>query len=238
MLTDEEQRDLERLLSYAANPEDALNLAELQGFLHGLVITPEAVPLQEWLPIIFGEETAPQQGEKEEPQFFRLLMRIVHHFQVLRLGGNLAFPFELKEASEEVVNAALDWDYGFCLALEMRPEIWFGQRPADNSAEAVSELYTAYAVVRSLAYPEEAEEMFAEELETTEESIGDAELLATLLFALPESVAHIGQFAAELENRRENPGGEAAGDSPDRNALCPCGSGRPFKRCCGGRTFH
>jgi uncharacterized protein len=239
MLSEAERKDLEKLLSYAANPEDALNFAELQGFLHGLVITPEAMPRQEWLPVIFGEEMGVSQCEEDAPQFHQLLTQVLDRFHALRLAGNLVFPYTLGHASEEVVNAALDWDYGFCLALEMRPEIWFGERPADDSAKAVSELYTAFAVVRGLAYPGEAEEMFAEELEATEESLGDAELLATLLFALPEAVVRIGQFAAELESRCiENTDGELAGAPVAHDKPCPCGSGRNFKQCCGSRTFH
>ncbi len=239
MLTEAERKELEELLSYAANPEDALNLAELKGFLHGLVITPESMPRQEWLPIIFGEEMGVLHGEEDTAQFYRLLTRVLDRFHALRLAGSLVFPYTLGNASEEVVNAALDWDYGLCLALEMRPEIWFGERPEDDSAKAVSELYTAFAVVRGLAYPGEAEEMFAEELESSGESIGDAELLATLLFALPEAVVRIGQFAAELEGRRiGNADQDLADDPADHDKPCPCGSGRNFRQCCGSRTFH
>lgn len=239
MLTEAERKDLEILLSYAAKPEDALNSAELEGFLHGLTITPESMPRNEWLPVIFGEEMGGFQHEEDTGQFYRLLTQVLKRFQALRLAGTLVFPYTLGNASEEVVNAALDWDYGFCLALELRPQIWFGERPADDSTKAVSELYAAFAVVRGLAYPGEAEEMFAEELESMEESIGDAELLATLLFALPEAVVRIGQFAAELEGRRTgNTERDLAGDSVDDDQPCPCGSGRSFRQCCGRRTFH
>jgi uncharacterized protein len=239
MLTEAERKDLEQLLSYAANPEDALNLAELEGFLHGLTITPDPMPRNEWLPVVFGEEMGVFQCEEDTGPSCRLLTQVLDRFYALRLAGSLVFPYTLGNASEEVVNAALDWDYGFCLALEMRPEIWFGERPADDTAKNVSELYTAFAVVRGLAYPGEAGEMFADELESSEESIGDAELLATLLFALPEAVLRIGQFAAELEGRRiGNAERDPVGDPGDHDRPCPCGSGRTFRQCCGGRTFH
>jgi uncharacterized protein len=239
MLTEAERKDLEQLLSYAASPEDALNLAELEGFLHGLTITPELMPRNEWLPVIFGEETAAFQREEDAAQFFRLLTEVLDRFYALRQAGSLVFPYTLGNASEEVVNAALDWDYGFCLALELRPEIWFGERPADETAKNVSELYTAFAIVRGLAYPGEAEEMFADELESMEEPIEDAELLATLLFALPEAIVRIGQFAAELEGRSiVNGERDLVGDPVEPDQPCPCGSGRNFRQCCGSRTFH
>ncbi|RQW99143.1 SEC-C metal-binding domain-containing protein, partial [Micromonospora globispora] len=43
-----------------------------------------------------------------------------------------------------------------------------------------------------------------------------------------------GQAVAAGTARRAAPGRvDAAGDSPSRNAPCPCGSGRKYKRCHG-----
>jgi len=203
-----DQRHLEELLSYASKAEDMLNQAELQGFLHGLAITPEVIPPGEWLPMIFGEKRDPFASEAEKSLFHGKFLQTFHCLRELHRESRLTFPYNLELTSEEVVNDALDWDYGFCLALEMRPEIWFGNRPANDSDEAVAELYTCFAVIRGLAYPEEAEEIFSQEWQSTEEESSDLELLATLLYALPDSVARIQQFAAELRDRKVERGEE------------------------------
>jgi yecA family protein len=197
-----DRRHLKELLSCASRAEDTLNPAELQGFLHGLAITPEVIRPGEWLPMIFGEKQEPFANEAEKSLFHENFSQTFHYLRELHRESRLAFPYKLELTSEEVVNDALDWDYGFCLALEMRPEIWFGNRPENDSDEAVAELYTCFAVIRGLAYPEEAEEIFSEEWQSAEEESGDLELLATLLYALPDSVARIQLFAAELRDRQ------------------------------------
>ncbi len=197
-----DQRHLEELLSLVSNPEDTLNLAELQGFLHGLAITPESIPCSEWLPIVFGEKVSPFTSETEKIRFHKKFSQTVACLKDLHRENSLFFPYDFDLTSEELVNDVLDWDFGFCLALEMRPELWFGNRPGNDSDEVVAELYTCFAVIRGLAYPEEAEDYFSQEGQSAWDESGELELLATLLHALPDSVARIQQFAAELRDRK------------------------------------
>ncbi|MEZ4484744.1 MAG: hypothetical protein R2864_09135 [Syntrophotaleaceae bacterium] len=46
----------------------------------------------------------------------------------------------------------------------MRPEIWFGNCPSGGMASCIDEhLIASFSVVRGIAWPEEAEDLFSEE---------------------------------------------------------------------------
>ncbi|OEU54177.1 MAG: hypothetical protein BA871_08110 [Desulfuromonadales bacterium C00003096] len=229
MLTSSEHSQLDKLLAYAKHPDQVLNLAELQGFLYGLVITPEAIQPSEWLPEVFGEEIGtfidPDRGEP----LLKDLYAVYNRFNDQHLQGQLHFPYCLKEPSEETVSNALDWGFGFNLALEMRPEIWLGNGPVDNLDDNEC-LFASFSVVNGIAWPDEADELFADD-DGPDEPKDECELLATLLLALPNAVAVIQGYAAQLQIRPIKIG---------RNEACPCGSGQKYNICCSdsSTTLH
>lgn len=64
---------------------------------------------------------------------------------------------------------------------------------------------------------------------------GAAERLAGLLAAIPGREDQPARAAHEAERSLENEYGlQRIAVKPGRNAPCPCGSGRKFKKCCGG----
>ncbi|OEU60487.1 MAG: hypothetical protein BA870_00305 [Desulfuromonadales bacterium C00003094] len=216
MLTSLDYPQLDELLAFAGHQDQVLNRAELLGFLHGLVITPEAIQPSEWLPQVFGEEIDTFTDQEQGERFLKGVLDVYNQINHLHLQGQLHFPYCLKEPSEETVSNALDWGFGFNLALEMRPEIWLGNGPVDNQDED-DNLFASFSVVNAIAWPNEPDEGCLDQ--PTDES----ELLATLLLALPNAVAVIQSYAAQLQTRPAKIG---------RNEPCPCGSGQKFNTCC------
>jgi uncharacterized protein len=221
MLTPAENSQLKELLACAEKQDQVLNLAELQGFLYGLAITPEAIELSEWLPQVFGKEnftfTDPDQGAHH----ITSLLAIYNRVEGQHKKGLLHFPYCFKEPSEETVANALDWGFGFNLALEMRPEIWLGNGPLDKENDDDC-LFASFSVLNGIAWVDEVDELCVDE-ECPNQPKDECELLATLLIALPEAVDVIQGYAARLETRPSRIG---------RNEPCPCGSNMKFKTCC------
>lgn len=228
MMTPAEFSHLQELLACADDQGQVLNLAELQGFLYGQVITPEEIQPQEWLPLILGDQQVGSIDPQQEKLLLESLVEICNRFDGLRRAGRLHFPYCFKLPSEETVNDALDWAFGFNLALEMRPEIWFGNEPMGGMANGINEnLIASFSVVRGIAWPDEVEELFAEE-DASDQAGDECDLLATLLVALPEAVSVIQEYAARLEARPARIG---------RNEPCPCGSGKKYRGCCSDRRI-
>ncbi len=221
MLTSSEHSQLDELLACAEQQDQVLNLAELQGLLYGLVITPEAIQPSEWLPQVFGEEIGTFIDQEQGQRLLKGLFAVYNRFDSLHLQGQLHFPYCLREPSEETVSNALDWGFGFNLALEMRPEIWLGNGPMDNMDDDEC-LFTSFSVVNGIAWPDEADELLADD-DCLDQPKDECELLAILLLALPDAVAVIQGYAAQLETRTARIG---------RNEPCPCGSGKKYKICC------
>jgi len=221
MLTSSEYSRLDQLLAFAEHQDQVLNQAELLGFLHGLVITPEEIPSSEWLPQILGEGCDAFTDKMQKESLLKGLLAIYKRFNHLHQQGQLHFPYCLKKPSEETVSNALDWGFGFNLALEMRPEIWLGNGPINNLDEDES-LFASFSVVNAIAWPNEVDELFADE-GCSDQPPDESELLATLLLALPNAVAVIQNYATQLQTRPAKIG---------RNEPCPCGSGKKFITCC------
>ncbi len=221
MLTSLDTSPLDELLAFAEHQDQVLNQAELLGFFYGLVITPESIPSSEWLPQVFGEKIDVFTDQEQGERLLKGLLTVYDRFNHLHLQGHLHFPYCLKKPSEETVSNALDWGFGFNLALEMRPEIWLGNGPVDKQDED-DNLFASFSVVNAIAWPHEVDELFADE-GGLDQSTDESELLATLLLALPNAVAVIQSYAAQLQTRPSTIG---------RNEPCPCGSGQKFNTCC------
>lgn len=229
MLTPTENSRLKELLACAEQQDQVLNLVELHGFLYGLAITPEAIEPSEWLPQVFGHETYTFTDGKQGEHLVSDLLTIFSRVASLHQQDLLHFPYCLKEPSEETVANALDWGFGFNLALEMRPEIWLGNGPMDKDTDDDC-LFASFSVLNGIAWADEVDELCADE-ECLNQPKDECELLATLLVALPEAVDTIQGYAARLETRPTRIG---------RNEPCPCGNNSKFKNCCadGHSTLH
>lgn len=229
MLTPAENSQIIELLSCAAQQDQILNLAELQGFLYGLAITPETIEPSEWLPQVFGEENYTFKDREQGAHLITELLVICNRVENLHQQGLLHFPYCLKDPSEDTVANALDWGFGFNLALEMRPEIWLGNGPLDKEKDDDC-LFASFSVLNGIAWADEVDELSADE-ECPNQPKDECELLATLLMALPEAVDVIQGYAVRLKTHPSRMG---------RNEPCPCGSKIKFKSCCSDshKTLH
>jgi len=230
-----EKKKLTRLLALATDPEEALNLEGLHGFLFGLAITPDIVKPSEWLPFVFGAEMLPFSDEKKSEQLLETLFNVQDRLLAEREAGKLHFPFNFKKqlALEEVPRVQ-DWAFGLFLALGMRPGVW-GLRDDqyDRLAERQDGPAWAAAVVSTVGMPETLDEAAEENGdEATEEEKGRIYMM--LFDQLPDAVATLIGHAGKRRHLRLVPQAPLHVEKIGRNDPCPCGSGKKYKKCCGG----
>jgi uncharacterized protein len=225
-LSDAELDELTDFLESNLVPDDAMNVSMLHGYLTAIAIGPATVMPGEWLPGIWGEgglaklETL-EQARRIHELILRFYNQIIQTFMETP-DDFVPLLFEDEEDGKWVV-APEDWCVGFSMGVFMREDAW---TPLFDS-ESVGMLAPIMAF--SLNGAEEG---------VPEGPMPD-DVRKTLISQLPEAAQTI--YAYWLPFRRKQAQGPAptpvppAGSSKvGRNDLCPCGSGKKYKKCCGG----
>lgn len=203
MLTRSERENLKEVLAMAADPEEAMGLDELEGFLYGLVITPDVVPPGEWLPVVFGEEGTSFETAGQADEILGHLMRACNRFSDLRLAGGLRFPFALERITPALVDRMREWASGYYRALWLRPDIWLmGEAIPEHPAAEEDALIASSAVIHALVFPEDARELFPKEGHPPDTDEDDAQLFATLVASLPLAVNTLQRHAQKMDRKR------------------------------------
>lgn len=121
-VSEEDLTILERFLMSERAPADCMQLSDLDGFLTSIVIGPERIAPEEWLPQIWHGEP-----EFETPMERARIVGIVlaRHEEILwtltQAPEEFAPIFWQDEDGEPI---AQDWAEGFLEAIRLRPDAW------------------------------------------------------------------------------------------------------------------
>ena len=195
---------------------DAMQLSELDGFLTGIVVSPEAIPPSEWLPAIWGgdggEPAFTSKNDLEE--FFRL---VLNHYDSIAVGlmdgGEGRQPIFDVDGDEVLWET---WISGFETAMALRPDSWRAILDSDDDEAA-----SAFSFMAALAMI--ADGATSEELEGAKVDEISAEA--------PEFIPDCVQTLAAWRLARHDAAGPAGRTKVGRNDPCPCGSGKKYKKC-------
>jgi len=237
-LTDAEVAELDELLMSAPDDREPLDVAMLDGYLVGVLLQPESIPIAEWLPLVFdeqGRDTALSDVAAKE-RATRLIMRR-HDELASYIAAREPFDpviFELEDDAEQplagqaAIPALEPWAAGFMSALETFPALL--ERLDSDEAGAAALI----GILRHLpTFPDDA----SEEAQRFAKSKADIERdvpLADLDEAITDLVEAVMEVADLTRPRRPT---TRASPKVGRNELCACGSGKKFKHC-HGREVH
>jgi uncharacterized protein len=135
MNADTTQIDLEALDRYLMSdrsPDDCMMLSDLDGFLTGVVISPELIPPSEWLPVIWGGEEPEFESMNQMQTIIGTIMAHYDEIATCFLTDPDEFvPIFLENPQGDQI--VTDWAAGFLDAIELRRKAWeplFHHRPA------------------------------------------------------------------------------------------------------------
>jgi uncharacterized protein len=221
--------DYARVAIILERSKHAMNLEMLDGFFTALICGPDLVGPSEYLREIWGGKLGGEEGwrdEQELQEFLDLIMRHWNHVAGTLFSGEPFLPFLLED--EGGVAHANDWALGFARGMKLRREEW---------AELLDDEKHAGHLVPILALahehdPDPAMRPYKEPM--------NLERRERLIVGVAVSVPAIYRyFAAERGLApRETSTHRRAGPKVGRNDPCPCGSGKKYKKCCGGVTMH
>ena len=227
-LSDAQIEQLSELLDQRAVPFKGFNLEALDGYLTALALSPEVVPYEEWEPLVWGKPA--RWADEDEAREVRALLA-THAATAehrVRYGDDdlpdafaplLWLPENLDEHDDDELDVGRDWAMGFFAAVELREAAW--EKWLDENAwiEEIFDLLDRLA----------SGEITAEDPTEPGTPIAYKERLE-IIGSLPGMLNDLHHHRIDALTPREPIRRE---DTPGRNAPCPCGSGRKFKRCCG-----
>jgi uncharacterized protein len=225
LLSDEDLEALEEILVSDIVPEECMDLEMLDGFLAGVLLSPTPITSARWLPEVWSAYGEADFGSGAGVQRAIQLVFAYYNEIASTLGRDdederwEPFCFAIDEQSEGF-GLGDEWIDGFVHGLELWPEDWPQGLP-DELVDTVQE------ALQEVVAPWDDEEADASDEETR---------LAALVAA--GEVVHevylgwrgIG-LPAPQPIALDVPLVSAA--EPGRNELCPCGSGKKYKKCCG-----
>ncbi|WP_258046760.1 UPF0149 family protein [Sphingomonas folli] len=198
--------------------EQPMLLTELDGFLTGLLVSPQAAPPNEWMEIIWGPETegVPPFEDPLDVQWFASAIA-ARMSEIARdlARGKFQPILDLDERDRELLWE--DWIGGFAEAVALRPDAWSALANDDSLSQPWSRLETLIKVARNES------DLDSVEVNALQDHVV-SDLTDAVLRLYPMSdrslaastIAPSTMMAAKI----------------GRNDPCPCGSGRKHKRCC------
>jgi uncharacterized protein len=224
-ISDSEFQRLAQFLEEIGPP--AMNMEELDGYFSALICGPGLVPMSRCLPNVWGEDFA-FSGEKQASE---ILAIILHHWNCI--AGTLQSTLETPNVylpvlllNEEGVSHGNDWARGFMRGVELHPAGW--QELFDSEEEGA-----AVVPMMILAHENDPDPELrspAIRAQSREDLLNDMIAGLTRIYRHFEPqrrpVDNAGTAPATAPMRRAEP-------KIGRNEICPCGSGRKCKHCCG-----
>ena len=203
----------------------AMTIGELDGYVAGLIVSPEPVPPAEWLPTVWGGED----GFAGFEEAGGIAAAVLDHYN--RIARELAEEPECYMPVMELDSPDGDllwgpWINGFERAMRLRADAWeaiaFGED--DGAAASVS------MILAMNAFDHGESELSEEEEDEIDRTAPD------LIHAM---VLHLTAWKTARSLHRGGLRDIAFGDLPAHGRVaaadeaCPCGSGRSYGRCCG-----
>lgn len=150
----------------------AMVLSELNGYLCGILTSPEVIPEDEWLREIWdSEDDAGPFASPADAAAFRALVREYKKSIEDELSGDSFEPiFDIDAETDEVIWEI--WAIGFSRAMDLRIDSWSAY--LENGEDEVSESLMNLMGLVAIADPEEdAEEVSEEDLAEVHEAAPD-----------------------------------------------------------------
>jgi uncharacterized protein len=233
------QASLRAFLADPGRPAGTLTYHELEGFLFTVASAPELILPSEWLSIVFGEQDAAYRSLTEAKTMLGHIMALYNDVNRTVSGERAALPADCPFHANPLDNfedaaPVAQWSRGFLLGHQWLEDLWNVDLPDDLDEELAAILMTlSFFASRDMA------DRFRAEGLAPQRSL--AEMAKSMHRVFPDAVAgyaQLGRTLAKVIAKRDTaPSEPRRAVKIGRNDVCPCGSGKKFKRCC-GTTVH
>ena len=226
-LSDEELEELDQFLLYGVDNDEAMTLDTLDGYLHAIAIGPQTIMPSQWLPKIWGEDSAMMPPTDSIDQLNHIMGLVMRHYNSIIHGFELKPPlvapyWDTCEYDIGEFEEADGWAYGFTEGVALNRAAW---KPLFDSPLG-QQWYRPIGLL--------GEESFSADQGEQTQTPAQREHLAQ---QIEDSLANIHAFWLPLRVAiYERETSQRMRNKVGRNEPCPCGSGKKFKKCCGSAS--
>ncbi len=227
-LSEKEMDELDSFLMSDATTNEVMLLDCLDGFLTALACGPAMPKPDEWMPRVWGPTAADAPRFESAAQAARITDLLKRHMSAIVWSLQQdaehfepVFDLQVFEGDEHEYMDGEMWAHGYMTGIDMQRDSWQSLFESRHGPVALRPIYL-------LGAPEitEAEEELVRTPAQREE----------LSKQIPASIGLIYKFWAPQRRAADGAGGKPSDTKApkiSRNAPCPCGSGRKYKKCCG-----
>ena len=210
--------------------DEAMLIEEFDGFVAGLLVCPEVVSPNEWLPLIWSREgqvePSPLKDLDHANRLFALIMDNYNDvvLTLMKRPDRYRPLFPVDARNDDIIWEV--WIEGFAAAVSLRPASWQSLLDADpETADAMAGMMMLTDIVRG-----ELDDIPQEDVDKLREAAPD--LIPGWVVTLHEWRLANSRTVSSVVERAASPSSATRG-KVGRNEPCPCGSGKKYKRCCG-----
>ena len=197
--------------------EGILCLSELDGLLTAVVSGPSMIPPSQWIPVVWGDFEPELESDDEAQRVILLMMAIMNSIAtILMESPEECEPlFEVRFMDGKEYPIVDEWCEGYMRGVSLAQALW------DSAGLEMKILLTP---IRAFT---ESTNWMAHELSTEIE-------IANVRKAITPNVKEIHAYWLQRRADFKPAASTVRRDSPriGRNDLCPCGSGKKYKKCC------
>jgi uncharacterized protein len=208
-------------------PQISMSPLELDGYLTGIIVTPQAAPIRPsaWIARLWSDAALLADVEQLEGALGTVLMRYSILLRdidrsLTRMEADRIVdyrPLFLPGDERPAHDAVRAWVRGFWKAMELAPEIW-NALIDDERTKIVIAPFVGFFDVGTLE-PHQIPDDIDDRLDE------DAALIPRMVLVLRK--------LARIREADSRPSPFLRRSKVGRNDPCPCGSGKKYKRCCG-----
>ncbi len=227
--TDAQELRLKRFLASHRRPQGTLSYNALAGLLFVVSCAPDLIPMSAWLPLVFGGDDEGFETDEEAREILFCMMNFYNLVNDAAMDACRLPPGCISSSNPMdnlLVNSPLsEWAKGFLRGYALFKETWDVRLDDEQRAERDKALV-------ALTFFSSRE--LAENMASLVEDMTLAELSAAMLGFFPGAIATFADLSQTVFRERLGKDLACGGwQQISRNASCPCGSGKKYKRCCG-----
>jgi len=215
-LTEDELDFVGDTLMKYGDDDSILDVSELDGFLTAIVSGPEVVLPSRWFPQIWGGKGHEPEWESdaEVQRFMALLVQHMNNvaYMLMEYPQEFEALFHLSEVEGKTYFIVEEWCFGYMRGVALDEEHW--AQLSEDGLLRLSEI----ALFGSEEHFDDLDKLSEKSIIQLQERVEPAARALHAYWLTQRNSA--GAAPARVESK------------VGRNDLCPCGSGKKFKKCC------
>jgi uncharacterized protein len=180
------------------------NVSSLHGFLTAIVSGPNLIPLSRWLPEVWGGgDQQPSWDDMEEAQhFINIIMQMMSNISRELIENPEAFTAIFM--GDDDYTDVYDWCFGYLAGVELDADAW------ESMPEPVLKQLN-YIDINGFMLEPETKRLSSKKMRERADKVIDVAI-------------HLHGYWLKQRS--------TAKGASTQNEACPCGSGKPYKKCC------